>query len=490
MKLIALFLLVLVSAAITVSASDPFGWVFGCGLFGVGAGLVIGWAAIVRRLIRSRGAFGRALGYLLATATGVALLVIAVGWGDYRRIAFRRADAGAWAADIKTLLTDVERLPPGLAATARRTMAPELIGLERDLDALNDDQRQARLTRAIASLRDGHSMAFPYFPSTSFSLVPLQLRWFSDGLFITAAPASRRQLVGQRVVRIAGLPVEEALNAVRPYVAADNDTAIRTRSTYYMLSPRFWSAIGHPTDPDRLQFGLQSSGQEHIAELSTVSRWRYLWWVFEPRRWIRPPRLSPNAAPSFEWRRDNFWITPMPERGAVYVALRAVQPNGKETLTAFATRILTTARSSGAQRIVIDVRENGGGDNTLFRGMIKALRESEFNVKGRLMLLIGGGTFSAATNFVSAMERDTAVTLVGEPTGSGPNHFGDSQPTRLPRTGIMVFLSTRYHQFGAADDDRVAHDPEVTVTTSAADYFAGRDPVLEAALGYQPSRGR
>jgi hypothetical protein len=365
-------------------------------------------------------------------------------------------------------------------------MAPELVNLERDLTSLNDDQRHARLTRAIASLGDGHSVAFPYFPATSFSLVPLRLRWFGDGLFVTAAPARLQDLIGQQVTGIAGLGAEQALEAMRPYIAADNDSAARVRSTYYMLSPRFWNAIGYPTDPDRLRLVLRSRQGAHTVELSTVSRWRYLWWVLQPRQWLIAPRPSPLSAPFFEWRRDNFWITPMPDRGGVYVAFRAVKPNGKETLTAFGARILNTTRSTGAERIVIDVRENGGGDNTLFRGMIGALRESEFNVKGRLILLTGGETFSAATNFVSAMERETAVTLIGEPTGSGPNHFGDSQPKSLPRTGIVVFLSTRHHQFGKPGDARTAHEPEIAVATSSTDFFAGRDPVLEAALRYRP----
>lgn len=485
MKLAALVLTIALSFTLILLAPDPFGWVFNSGLAGLWSCFAVGSVTAIRRLTLSRARFVRAVGYLLGAVAGVAVVIIAIGWSDYHRIAFRRPDAAAWTADMKQLIADVDKLPAGLAARAKTSMVPELERLEQSLPTLDDDQREARLTRAIAALRDGHSVAFPYFPATSFALVPLQIRWFGDGLFITAAPGNLRSLIGQQVTSIAGLAPEQALDAMRPYISADNDSATRVRSTYYMLSPRLWNATGHANDPEQLQLAVQSSQGSQTIELATVSRWRYLWWILQPRQWIVAPKPSPTAAPSYEWRRDNFWIRPMPDAGALYVAFRAVRPNGGETLTAFGSRILDTARSISAQKIIIDVRENSGGDNTLFRGMIKALQGSEFNTKGRLILLTGGGTFSAATNFVSAMERDTKATLIGEPTGSGPNHFGDAQPRTLSRTGIVVFLSTRYHQFGAPDDVRVAHDPEVIVRTSSVEFFTGRDPVLEAALRYQ-----
>ena len=37
--------------------------------------------------------------------------------------------------------------------------------------------------------------------------------------------------------------------------------------------------------------------------------------------------------------------------------------------------------------------------------------------------------------------------------------------------------------FSDPDDPRLTIEPDVTVEVSAADYFAGRDPALEAALG-------
>jgi hypothetical protein len=45
-----------------------------------------------------------------------------------------------------------------------------------------------------------------------------------------------------------------------------------------------------------------------------------------------------------------------------------------------------------------------------------------------------------------------------------------------------VRIATRYHEFGPPGDARAATHPDVAVGLFSADYFAGRDPVLAAAL--------
>ncbi|MDX1645009.1 MAG: tetratricopeptide repeat protein, partial [Thermoanaerobaculia bacterium] len=79
----------------------------------------------------------------------------------------------------------------------------------------------------------------------------------------------------------------------------------------------------------------------------------------------------------------------------------------------------------------------------------------------------------------------TEACFVGEPSGSPPTHFGDSKKIRLEASDLTLRVSTRYWPNGA-NDFRSATAAHVDVVPAAADYFAGRDPVLEAALTYEP----
>ena len=98
-------------------------------------------------------------------------------------------------------------------------------------------------------------------------------------------------------------------------------------------------------------------------------------------------------------------------------------------------------------------------------------------------MLIGRATFSAAANFAADVDRRTKATFVGEPTGGGVEIYGDTVSVLLPKSGINVRIAARYWDFGKGSGDRrLAINPDRKVHVTVADFLAGRDPVLAAAL--------
>ena len=105
------------------------------------------------------------------------------------------------------------------------------------------------------------------------------------------------------------------------------------------------------------------------------------------------------------------------------------------------------------------------------------------NKRGRLYLLAGRATFSAAANFAAEIDRDTRAIVVGEPTGGGVETYGDTFPVTLPTAGWTVHIAARYHERKRGPGDRrLAVEPDVRVDLTSAQYFAGLDPVLARAL--------
>lgn len=60
--------------------------------------------------------------------------------------------------------------------------------------------------------------------------------------------------------------------------------------------------------------------------------------------------------------------------------------------------------------------------------------------------------------------------------------WGDSEVVALPNVGLIARIATRYVERSRPDDPRVAVEPHVRVQLSSSDWFAGRDPVLAAAI--------
>jgi hypothetical protein len=131
--------------------------------------------------------------------------------------------------------------------------------------------------------------------------------------------------------------------------------------------------------------------------------------------------------------------------------------------------------------LVLDLRMNGGGDNSLTPIVTSGiLQRPELNTRGRLFVIIGRATQSAAENLVNRLERDTNAVFVGEPTGERPNMYGDPQTFVLPNNRLQVHIASLYWQDMGPRDHRDTTGPEIAAELTEDDYERGIDPAMEA----------
>ena len=178
------------------------------------------------------------------------------------------------------------------------------------------------------------------------------------------------------------------------------------------------------------------------------------------------------------------FLKPLP--GALYVSIDDMADLKELSFAQFTDSVLSGMRPESIERIVIDLRRNGGGDNYLGEPLRHELARSRFNAPGGLCVLTGPGTFSAAQNFANRVERECFATFIGEPTGSAPNLVGDPVFHVGAATGITAMVATKRWFDGGPDDRRRWIFPDVFVPSLYADWAAGRDPALDAALSLKP----
>jgi C-terminal processing protease CtpA/Prc len=144
--------------------------------------------------------------------------------------------------------------------------------------------------------------------------------------------------------------------------------------------------------------------------------------------------------------------------------------------------LLKTIEAGPTERLIIDLRQNGGGDLTKVRmHLIPAVKaHPRINQKGHLFVIIGRQTYSAAMSNATDFRRETNAILVGEPTGARPNGYQESYRFVLPNSQFNISCSTRFYQF--QDEDTPAVMPDKLIEPSWDAYQAGRDPVLEWIL--------
>jgi len=177
----------------------------------------------------------------------------------------------------------------------------------------------------------------------------------------------------------------------------------------------------------------------------------------------------------------------IPDRRALYFHYERCADDPNLKVVALTNDILKAIDANGVERVVVDLRGNGGGNSAMLMPFIQGLKYRGMPSRpGSVIALIGRGTFSSAQMNAAKLKADAGAVLMGEPTGQKPNAYGEVKTFRLPRSHIEVRYSTRFWK--TEEGDRPSMDPDVTVEVSSADYLGCKDPVLEAALAYRPGK--
>jgi hypothetical protein len=258
------------------------------------------------------------------------------------------------------------------------------------------------------------------------------------------------------MVAVAGVPLPDAMAAVTPLIARDNESTVRQRRPDFLVVAEVLEGLG-------------------IAERIEPVGWR----VRQPNGELREVELESLPFPE----RERLLHRPLPMRsietledgGTLYVAYNVT----RDETAGFATEIATRAPSSDA--VVLDLRRNAGGDNRTYGPLLETLEELTDAGK-QLAVLISRVTFSAAMQLVVDLEQRTPAIFVGESTGGSPNQYGDAVTVDLDETRVAGRVATISWTTAGDDDPRTTREPDLPVSVAAADFFSGAEPVLAAAL--------
>ncbi|HWB80100.1 MAG TPA: S41 family peptidase [Nannocystaceae bacterium] len=158
-------------------------------------------------------------------------------------------------------------------------------------------------------------------------------------------------------------------------------------------------------------------------------------------------------------------------------------------------------RGKGMQALVLDLRGNPGGVGAMSVPVARLLLESpgslgklqfrdftqEFNVdvgndpfKGEVVLLVDEGTASTSEIFAAGLRDLSRAQVIGARASAGAAL--PSVIDELPGGAILQYVVGDYRSPKGTVIEGVGVVPDVTVVETRADFAAGKDPVLLAAI--------
>ena len=372
-----------------------------------------------------------------------------------------------WRQDLKYFADNLpKKHKNAFHFTSRERFEKSVAKLNLEIPNLKSYEIVVGFQKLAAMIGDGHT----FLAAENLQrFYPIDFYWFGNELRVVRADRKYKRALGAKLISINGLnlaEINERLKSVIPQ--CENAWYVLSQSSDKIIRADLLAALKITPTPETAEMTFAGDNNESFTlSLKSVA-----------------PNAAPNWAdvvenkPLYLQRPDeSFWFTYLPEKKTIYVCFR-----NYNNLPENAKKLLAFIDEKKAENLIIDLRQNSGGNYNLVRQhLIYQLATNRLiNQKNHFFVITGRKTFSAAMTNSIDFRRETDALLVGEPPGARPLGYQENSWIKLPNSRLRISASMLYYKF--MDTDTPTVEPDRLIETAWKDYANGRDSVLEAIL--------
>lgn len=359
--------------------------------------------------------------------------------------------------------------------TSEANYLAQIHSLRNELNRLERPVINSEIAKIVASVGDAHtSIDIPVY-----YLCPLEFYWFKDGIYAINTTKSDEVLRYKKITHIDGMDIGTVIAKMSTMISHENNSYLKAMLPKYLPAIEFLYGLQIARTINGLTITYESVS-------GNVGEWFVPSYPFsEYQEQLNENRVAFPVDNLPLFRRDpdrHYWMEYLKKPRTLYFKYNICKEMAEESVQAFGERLLDVIREDAPEKLVIDMRNNTGGNSTLLDPFIDALAKcDQINQQGRLFVIIGRDTFSSALLNVFSLKNKTHALLVGEPTGGKPNCYGEVLRVKLEQSGLRISYSTKYYHL-IEDDHMLSLSPDMQQEYSIQDYLGLSDPCMEYIL--------
>ena len=329
---------------------------------------------------------------------------------------------------------------------------------------------------AMMPFHDGHtSVSYMAGSNSNIKMIPLKFVWLKDGMIISESTDLLKK--GDKILSIGNKEPEQILKEMKKIIPAENDEWVKFSSQNLLLNSIYLNKLG------LISKNCVSAKIEHMSgSIETINL---------PLTSISNNSFQNIKPYSYEIRKDNGI--------ALFHLNECLDDEGyRKMLNDFFNEV----QSSSIKKVAVDLRQNGGGNSEVMDDFlmhikidhyigytdrrisqispeIKVHHDSSNLYKGKIYVLTSSNTFSSANWFAVIFKYNKIGTIIGEPTGNAPSHYGYPVSFTLPNSKLLASISKNDWLSPYLDDSKNALDPNIYIPLTRNNVVSGNDPCID-----------
>lgn len=363
--------------------------------------------------------------------------------------------------------------------------------LKSEVPQLSDISIKLRITQMLASIGDAHTVLLPGdiflpVPSTlpldenpadieGIVEFPIKCDFFDDGLRVVECDPKYNEVLGYKLISINNIDIGDITSDISTLIAYDYGNehkgiqhANKFLNIYEVL--KFYNIV----DSDKAEYVFEDDNDERVKLSVKAKENENINYVGANKK-----EMKTNIMP--EGAYDEYWYSSFKEDDILFFKFNRfiTDSTGKEypNFDDFLEGLLEEINSNKCEKLVIDVRENGGGSTKVLNALVENINYRTDLEGEDIYIITGKKSGSASVTLAFNMQSKKGATIVGETTGGNVNLFSAGGQIELPNSKLKPVISStpRINKEGYNGGVK----PNIEVKQNYEDYINGIDTCYE-----------
>ncbi|WP_050607353.1 S41 family peptidase [Clostridium niameyense] len=380
-----------------------------------------------------------------------------------------------WTKDIEYLEKQLPKKHKNLFfSLSEEKFHKEIESLKNQVPKLNDDEVKVQIYKIVASVNDAHTSAY----SETEKTFPINLYWFKEGIYAINTLPEYKEILNCKLIKINGKNIDDVEKETSKIISHENKAQLKNRIPKILTNPSMLHGLKIIDSTEKATFTFQDE-QNKIFDVDIKS-------VKANENLVK--KLKSNNRdkdmPLYMQNQDkNYWFKYLKTEKIMYFKYNSCMEMKDKPFKDFSKELLNSIDKNNPEKLVIDLRDNGGGRSSILDSFIKQIKKRNINNKNKLFVILGRRTFSSAILNAITLKNQTEAIFVGEPTGGKPNHYGEVREFKLPNTKMIISYSKKY--FETFKEDTPSFMPDKIIEPSIYEFKDNKDIILESIYNYK-----